>query len=153
MPAASLTRHAARTLAGQLADRFAERIRSRLLAPGARLPSVRDCARQYGVSPHTVVAAYDQLQGQGLVDVRRQRGFFVRDGAAAQSTRAVRPVKPDARPVPADASSFIRGMFYRHSDKPQPGMGALPPDWMETPFLPAALRRIAGGPALQELSL
>jgi DNA-binding transcriptional regulator YhcF (GntR family) len=88
MPAASLTRHAGQTLAGQLADRFAESIRSRLLAPGARLPSVRECARQYGVSPHTVVAAYDQLQGQGLLEVRRQRGFFVRDGAAAQSTRA-----------------------------------------------------------------
>jgi len=157
MLAASLTRNAGQPLAGQLAARFAERIRNRLLAPGARLPSVRECARQYGVSPHTVVAAYDQLQGQGLVDVRRQSGFFVRDWAAAQSARkpvhAAHPAKSGGHTVAADASSLIRGMFYRPSAKPQPGMGVLPPDWMETPFLPAALRRIAGGPLLQELSL
>ena len=150
MPAAMLTRGAGQSLAEQLSARFAERIRTRLLAPGARLPSVRACALQYGVSPHTVVAAYDQLQGQGLVDVRRQRGFFVRDWAAAQSARAATPERPT---VAADASSLMRGMFHRRSAKPQPGMGVLPPDWLETPFLSAALRRIAGGPLLQELSL
>ena len=49
----------------QLAERFAQRIRSRLMAPGARLPSVRQCAEQHNVSPSTVVAAYDQLLAQG----------------------------------------------------------------------------------------
>src|SRR6187401_2943385 len=78
-----LTRTSAQSLTGQLADRFSERIRNRLLPPGARLPSVRECARQQGVSPHTVVAAYDQLLAQGLVEARRQRGFFVRDSGSA----------------------------------------------------------------------
>lgn len=55
-----LTRSSNHTLTEQLAERFAERIRSRLLPAGARLPSVRECARQQGVSPYTVVAAYDQ---------------------------------------------------------------------------------------------
>ena len=41
----------------QLSARFAERIRSRLLAPGARLPPLRLCAAQQGVSVSTVVAA------------------------------------------------------------------------------------------------
>lgn len=67
------------TLTQQLAERLAERIRTRLLPAGARLPSVRECARQQGVSPYTVVAAYDLLQAQGLVEARPQRGFFVRD--------------------------------------------------------------------------
>ena len=61
-----LTRTSTQSLTEQLAGRFAERIRNRLLAPGARLPSVRECARQQGVSPHTVVAAYDQLLAQGM---------------------------------------------------------------------------------------
>ena len=86
-----LTRTAHRTLTEQLADRFAERIRSRLLPAGARLPSVRDCARQQGVSPYTVVAAYDQLLAQGLVEARRQRGFYVRD--LAQNM----PLAPDSK--------------------------------------------------------
>ena len=67
------------SLTQQLSARLSERIRSRLLAPGARLPSVRLCAQQQGVSISTVVAAYDQLQAQGLVVARRNSGFFVRE--------------------------------------------------------------------------
>ena len=94
-----LQRDASQPLAGQLADRYAQRIRERLLLPGARLPSVRDCARQHGVSPHTVVAAYDQLQAAGLLEARRQRGFFVRDTRPARRNgpRAHRPRPRRAR--------------------------------------------------------
>jgi len=145
-----LTRTSGLSLTDQLSARFAERIRSRLLAPGARLPSVRECARQQGVSPHTVVAAYDQLLAQGLIEARRQRGFFVRDVAPPQAST---PQRSSASPVAADASSLIRGMFHRQSDKPQPGMGVFPPDWMESTFMPAAVRRVTSGPMLQELSL
>ncbi|MEJ8823864.1 PLP-dependent aminotransferase family protein [Variovorax humicola] len=150
-----LTRTSTQSLTEQLAGRFAERIRTRLLAPGARLPSVRECARQQGVSPHTVVAAYDQLLAQGLVEARRQRGFYVRDSAAAQESRAPRAVVADAGapPLPADASSLIRGMFHRQSDKPQPAMGVFPPDWMESTFMPTSLRRLTSTRALQDLSL
>ena len=91
----SLTRSADTTLTEQLAARYAERIRQRLLAPGARLPSVRECARRHGVSAHTVVAAYDQLLAQGLVEARRQRGFFVRD---------LRDGSANARPAPPAAT-------------------------------------------------
>ena len=49
------------TLTQQLAERLAERIRMHLLPAGARLPSVRECARQHNVSSYTVVAAYDLL--------------------------------------------------------------------------------------------
>ena len=74
-----LTKSSSLTLAEQLCARFADRIRSRLLASGARLPSVRQCAQQQQVSPSTVVAAYDQLLALGLVEARKNRGFFVRD--------------------------------------------------------------------------
>ncbi|RZL89819.1 MAG: PLP-dependent aminotransferase family protein [Variovorax sp.] len=152
-----LTRTSTQSLTGQLADRFAERIRNRLMAPGARLPSVRECARQQGVSPHTVVAAYDQLLAQGLVEARRQRGFYVRDAvataAAAPPARTPAAEALAAKTVPADASTLIRGMFHRPSDKPQPGMGVFPPDWLESTFMPAAVRRVTGTKALQEFSL
>jgi DNA-binding transcriptional MocR family regulator len=152
-----LTRTSAQSLTGQLADRFSERIRNRLLPPGARLPSVRECARQQGVSPHTVVAAYDQLLAQGLVEARRQRGFYVRDAGLAAGappdSAGPAPAQPAAPLVAADASALIRGMFHRPSDKPQPGMGVFPPDWLESTFMPAAVRRVTSGKALQELSL
>ena len=73
------SRGADTTLTEQLAERFKKRIRRRLLAPGARLSSMRECAQRHRVSPHTVVAAYDQLLALGLVEARKQRGFFVRE--------------------------------------------------------------------------
>ena len=76
------------TLTEQLAARFASRIRDHLLPAGTRLPSVRQCAQQQGVSPSTVVAAYDHLQAQGLIEVRPQRGFFVREVQAGRTPRA-----------------------------------------------------------------
>lgn len=74
-----LMKSSTQSLTEQLSARISERIRNRLLAPGARLPSVRQCAQQNGVSPSTVVAAYDQLLAQGLVEARKNRGFFVRE--------------------------------------------------------------------------
>ena len=168
-----LSRTAHRTLTEQLAERFAERIRARLLPAGARLPSVRECARQHGVSPYTVVAAYDQLLAQGLVEARRQRGFYVRDAgqkmpsalagqaliamenAAVEGVPVPAPVGPRASPdAPINAATLIRGMFQPASGKPQPGAGVFPPQWLEEArFLPAAVRKVAASSALQGASL
>ena len=153
-----LTRQSAQTLAEQLAERFATRIRDRLLAPGARLPSVRQCASQHGLSPSTVVAAYDLLLAQGLVQAERNRGFFVRQRASAAPTASGKPPLPGlmtglrAGP-PVNAGALIRGMFQPPGERPQPGMGAFPPDWMETSFLQAAVRRVTSSPGLNDVSL
>ena len=158
-----LIKTTSQSLTEQLAQRFAERIRHRLLGPGARLPSVRQCAQQQGVSASTVVAAYDRLLAQGLVEARKQRGFFVRETALAQEQRAqaatdsIASTKPAggfaASHQPVNATALIRGMFQGSGDKPQPGMGVFPPDWLETSFLPAAVRRVTSARALQAYSL
>ncbi|HMA10173.1 MAG TPA: PLP-dependent aminotransferase family protein [Ramlibacter sp.] len=159
-----LTKASSQSLTEQLSGRFAQRIRDRLLAPGARLPSVRQCAEQQGVSPSTVVAAYDQLLAQGLVEARKNRGFFVRERrvdpspAVAQtrvgdSTRSGGETPAVRSDAPIEATALIRGMFHKVSNKPQPGMGAFPPDWMESTFMPAAVRKVTGTRALQEFSL
>jgi DNA-binding transcriptional regulator YhcF (GntR family) len=93
-----LMKAASQSLTEQLSARFAERIRSRLLAPGARLPSVRLCAEQQGVSVSTVVAAYDQLLAQGLVVARKNRGFFVRDASLNAALLPVPKTKAADRP-------------------------------------------------------
>ncbi len=147
-----LMKTANQSLTEQLAERYADRIRQRLLVPGARLPSVRACAAQHGVSPSTVVAAYDLLLAQGLVQAQRQRGFFVREPIAPRSEpRHAAPVPPAQGPI--NATALIRGMFHQVSDKPQPGMGVFPPDWLESTFMPAAVRRVASTRALNETSL
>ena len=149
-----LMKSAAQSLTEQLADRYAQRIRDRLLAPGARLPSVRECARLHSVSPSTVVAAYDHLLAQGLVQARKNRGFFVRETTLARSEGAVGvEVRRPAGATPINATALIRGMFHHVSDRPQPGTGTFPPDWLESSFLPAAVRKVAGSRALNDVSL
>ena len=158
-----LMKAASQSLTEQLSARFAERIHSRLLAPGTRLPSIRECAMRQGVSPSTVVAAYDQLQAQGLVEARKNRGFYVRNQALALDPHAFITIDSvadlpraggfHAQHVPVSATALIRGMFHGRSDRPQPGMGVFPPDWLENTFLPAAVRRVTNAQSLQALSL
>jgi DNA-binding transcriptional MocR family regulator len=156
--APALSRSSAATLTEQLAQRFTQRIRQRLMPPGTRLPSVRECAKRHGVSPHTVVAAYDQLLAQGLIEARLKRGFFVREpsmhaGAARpfSATGEVRPFSAGAEgrhpsvvamAAPLDATALIRGMFHGIGGKPAPGLGTLPPDWLDLPLLNSALRKV-----------
>ena len=45
---------------------------------GARLPTVRDLARQLGISPTTVSEAWRCLADVGAIDARGRRGTFVR---------------------------------------------------------------------------
>ena len=142
----ALQRQGAQTLGDQLAARVAERIQRGALAPGARLPSVREGARQHGVSPSTVVVAYDQLQAQGLVEARRQRGFFVREPSAAKPVAHSGPAQPAAGlarlAAPVDATALIRSMFAQGSAPGGPGMGTLPEAWLDQRLLDRALRRI-----------
>ena len=154
-----LMKSASQSLTEQLSARFSDRIRTRLLAPGARLPSVRLCAQQQGVSPSTVVAAYDQLLAQGLVEAHKNRGFYVREVASAlvsNASLAIKSVANEAAGVtraPINATALIRGMFHAVSDKPQPGMGVFPPEWLETTFMPTAVRKVTGAAALKAFSL
>jgi len=148
-----LSRQSDATLTEQLSGRFAEHIRQHLMAPGARLPSVRECARRHGVSPYTVVAAYDQLLAQGLVESRKQRGFFVRD-----QRRSAAPVDESSAPpvrmaAPVSATMLVRSMFQPPGSRPMPGLGTLPMDWLDLPMLSTALRRVSGAAQLGALSL
>lgn len=66
----------------ELSDRMAELIRQGTYPPGKRLPSVRETARQQGVSISTVLQAYSVLESQGLIEARPQSGYYVRAQAA-----------------------------------------------------------------------
>jgi DNA-binding transcriptional MocR family regulator len=136
-------RDALATLAEQLAEHYAQRIQQEPWAAGTRLPSVRSGAERHGLAPSTVVAAYDQLQARGLIEARAQRGFFVRSHQAGGAPRALRPAAPDVAPLPpADVTSLVRSMFAQRAYKgTSPGMGTMPPEWLDLPLLHTAMRR------------
>ncbi len=78
----SLRRHGRVPLYHQIATGLRERIESGDLPAGTRLPAERELARAVGVNRSTVVAAYDELEAEGLVDCRPGRGTVVSAGRA-----------------------------------------------------------------------
>jgi len=62
-----------------IAGAFSRAIRAGELAPGDRLPTVREVAAELSVSPATVSAAWQALRRNGLVVSRGRSGTFVRD--------------------------------------------------------------------------
>ena len=149
----TLERGALATLAEQLAAFYAERIRAGALGAGARLPSVRESAQRHALAPSTVVASYDLLQAQGLVEARQHRGFFVR-AAMPAATHSARRESPSRSAPPHDVATLMRGMFEHQGGKPlSPGIGTLPPDWLDLPLLHGAMRRALADDVREPASL
>ena len=81
---------APRSLALQLVDTLAERIRSGQIAPGQRLPTESALMDEQGVSRTVVREALSQLQASGLVETRHGVGTFALEGADSASF-SIRP--------------------------------------------------------------
>jgi GntR family transcriptional regulator len=65
----------------QLRDRVVTMILEGVLQDGDALPSVRTVAAEYRLNPLTVLKGYQELVDEGLVEKRRGRGMYVREGA------------------------------------------------------------------------
>ncbi len=65
----------------QLRDRVVALILDGVLKEGDPLPSVRNVAAESRVNPLTVLKGYQQLVDEQLVETRRGRGMFVKEGA------------------------------------------------------------------------
>lgn len=120
-----------------------DRIASRALVPGDRMPSVRGLAGQMNVSPSTVVEAYDRLVAEGTVRARRGSGFYVSGDRPVPLT--VARMGPVLR---RDVDPFwvSRQALDPQPGALQPGCGWLPEDWMPTPALRKGLRALAKAP-------
>jgi DNA-binding transcriptional MocR family regulator len=87
--------------ASAIAARVEAAIADGMLAPGARLPTVRELAAEIAVSPATVAAAYRTLKQRGLVSANSRRGTVV----LSQPPLRVR----GARPLPRGARDLASG--------------------------------------------
>jgi DNA-binding FadR family transcriptional regulator len=86
----------------QLADLLRGQIESGELGPGEPLPSELRLAQEYGISRTTVRQAIAQLRTEGLVNVERPRGTFVRVPEPTQLIALGRGERAGAR-MPTDA--------------------------------------------------
>ena len=61
----------------KLYNHYKELIISGSLPADSKLPSVRRCAQEFGISKTTVETAYQQLTCEGYIQSRPQSGFYV----------------------------------------------------------------------------
>ncbi|WP_227308567.1 aminotransferase-like domain-containing protein [Acidisoma cellulosilyticum] len=116
------------------------RMANRTLAGGDRLPSIRGLATSMGVSPSTVVEAYDRLSAEGLIRPQRGSGFYVAGRAAGPLALAESEPKRDRAVDPFWVS---RQSLDADQRVMRPGCGWLPASWMPTAALRRAVRGLA----------
>src|ERR1700685_2741300 len=61
----------------QIADQIRAASVSGAIAPGDRLPSVRQLAKELAVNPNTILHVYERLTAEGLLERRQGDGTFV----------------------------------------------------------------------------
>ncbi|MBU1315684.1 MAG: PLP-dependent aminotransferase family protein [Alphaproteobacteria bacterium] len=115
------------------------RIAARALPPGAKLPSIRGCAKTMGVSTSTVAEAYGRLVAEGAVQARPGSGFYV---TRAPQPLALAEIGPRLERA-VDPFWVSRQSLEAGRDVQKPGCGWLPADWMPEQDLRRALRAVS----------
>jgi len=85
-----VTRYAA------LADEISAQIRSGILQPGDRIPSVRSFNRARGLSSNTVLQAYHLLEDRGEIRARLRSGYYVAEQPARLAAEPSGPLRSKA---------------------------------------------------------
>lgn len=115
------------------------KIASRALMTGDRLPSIRGFAVTMGVSPSTVVEAYDRLAAEGLINARPGSGFYVASTTPPLALAEIGPKLDRA----IDPFWVSRQSLDADDAVAKPGCGWLPADWMPNTAIRRAIRGLA----------
>ena len=114
-------------LGTQLSWKLGTLIRTSRLAPGTRLPGVRELAEQAGVHVNTVRGVYSRLEENGLITSEHGRGTFVAPGAPqrAELARVLAEAAAEASSAGVDprelaAALFVSGDLGPAAAKPDP---------------------------------
>jgi DNA-binding transcriptional MocR family regulator len=128
-----------RSLVDQIVAGVKLQIDDRRLAPGSKLPSIRDLAGALDVSRFTVVEAYDRLVAMGYLQSRRGAGFYVA------------PLAPSgAAPAPLESYKrneqllwLVRQLLEADKNAPLAGGPWLPNSWLDEAGIRQSLNVLA----------
>lgn len=71
----------------QVRDSLRALITSGALAPGEKLPSVRELATSLAINPNTIQRAYRELESEGYIASQPGRGSFVLESTGERAER------------------------------------------------------------------
>ncbi len=126
-------------LTDQIVAQMERWIRSREAHAGAKLPSIRRLAEEYGISRFPVIEAYDRLVSLGYVESRHGSGFYVssRWRGASDSSGTSDPRRAE------DESGHILHEFNHPGDTLKLATGFIPEAWRDMEALAQAIRHVA----------
>lgn len=115
----------------QLIDQVKRSIAVGALAPGERLPTVKQLAVDLTINPNTVARAYRDLERDGAIETSPGRGSFVRPGDRGQRRKTVADVATvaleaairDARSIGVERAELealvglLIARWYPHEDR------------------------------------
>jgi DNA-binding transcriptional MocR family regulator len=116
-----------------------QRIASRSLTTGDKLPSIRSFAGTTQVSVSTVVEAFERLAAEGLIQSRPASGFYVAGKIAPLSLAEIGPKLDRA----VDPFWVSRQSLEAGNTVLKPGCGWLPESWLPSTSFRRALRALA----------
>ena len=87
----------------QIADEIRRGLVRGALGPGDALPSVRELSSALRVNPRTVLQAYAELEGEGVVHVRRGQGTYVSNDVRPDENERPRLAREVAKRALAEA--------------------------------------------------
>ncbi|RKP49356.1 PLP-dependent aminotransferase family protein [Trinickia fusca] len=111
----------------RLADLITGMIEVGTLAPGERLPSLRNISEQHDISVSTALQAYRLLEDRGVLVARPQSGFYVshaRPGALALPSRS----RPPAKAANVSIAGVVATLLEHAADTTLVPLGCAVPD-------------------------
>ncbi|WP_446919798.1 aminotransferase-like domain-containing protein, partial [Klebsiella pneumoniae] len=129
----------------QVFQSFMSAFKEQKIRPGDKLPSVRVCAQAFKISPSTIVAAFDRLKEEGIIESQRGSGFYLAEnflsGSSDLSGRERGQHRKKNIELPIDDSWLLANVYRAdNTNFHSIGCGWLPDEWYAQPELAKALR-------------
>lgn len=131
------------TIYESLAEKIEGRIKAGAILAGQKLPSVRELSLKEGVSPSTVVEAYELLMSRGFIESKNRSGFFVSllSSARLDVTKKAPAFIPNSSVNPDELIKALR--LATHDQKIFPFGAASPlPDFYPTKAINKTLIKV-----------
>lgn len=139
-PLYPLTLEIGDTLVNQLVLAFKNAILEKKLHIGAKLPSIRQCARIHRVSSFTIAEVYSRLVAEGVIQSKNRSGYFVKN--FYQNDHKIIS-KPNINELPIDDYWLLKNIFEQANDYTHFSCGWLPSDWYPQNEIAQALRAVS----------
>jgi GntR family transcriptional regulator/MocR family aminotransferase len=111
-------------MAARICQAIRDQVANGALAPGARVPSTRMLAAEWGVSRTTATAAYEQLIAEGYLEARQGAATRVARGIAPAPTGAEARTPPPAPPARLSAYGERLAGFALPAERERRGLVA-----------------------------